>query len=332
MPKATIILPCYNVEKYLPRSIDTVLAQTFRDFELLVIIDGSPDNSKIIAEKYALQDHRVKVFDKENGGLSDARNYGLEKATGEYVYFLDSDDWIEPDLLEETVRILQSENLDLIIFGYVQDDEDKEGLVLKSTSVVPQNNTYFKNDGQISLDAHTLGILGYAWNKVYRREFLIKHNLRFEKGTSLVEDILFNIGVYINAKVLKFIDRPLYHYINRPTVTLMKTFHSNSFELKKRKTEQLENFLNDWKVINKKTILASSIVQGFRYCVHNLFTFQNQLSFMRKFDYINMMLTDRIIKDKVDDYEPVSISDKIYKYLIKKQYALIIASFAKITK
>ena len=90
MPKVSIILPCYNVEKYLARSIESALAQSYTDFELLVIIDGSPDNSKSIAEQYAQQDDRVKVFEKENGGLSDARNYGIERAKGEFIYFMDS--------------------------------------------------------------------------------------------------------------------------------------------------------------------------------------------------------------------------------------------------
>src|SRR5690625_6955531 len=110
MPKVSIILPCYNVEKHLAQSIDSVLSQTHSNFELLVVIDGSPDNSKEIAEEYAVKDARITVFDKPNGGLSDARNYGLKKAQGEFIYFMDSDDWIEPDLLKDNLKIIAQED------------------------------------------------------------------------------------------------------------------------------------------------------------------------------------------------------------------------------
>src|SRR5690606_38194995 len=127
MPQTSIILPCYNVENYLPRAIESVLNQTNPDFGLLVVIDCSPDNSKTSAEKYALNDDRMRVFEKPNGGLSDARNYGVERAKGEFIYFMDSDDFIEPDLLEDKLKTIEDENLDFIIFGYTQDDEEKEG-------------------------------------------------------------------------------------------------------------------------------------------------------------------------------------------------------------
>lgn len=234
MPIFSVILPCYNVERFLPRAIESVLSQTYTDFELLVVIDGSPDNSCQIVESYAQKDRRIKVFEKENGGLSDARNYGLERATGQFIYFMDSDDWIEPDLLAENLKIIETENIDLVIFGYIQDDEDEQGNVLQSTSVAPQISRLTKGNENIVLDEHHLGLMGYAWNKIYRKSFIDQYHLRFEKGISLVEDILFNSQLYIDADIIRFNPKTYYHYINRPVVTLMKTFHYNSFELQKK--------------------------------------------------------------------------------------------------
>jgi glycosyltransferase involved in cell wall biosynthesis len=328
MPKISIILPCYNVEKYLARSIESALAQSYSDFELLVIIDGSPDSSKSIAENFTKIDNRIQVFEKENGGLSDTRNYGLERAKGEFIYFMDSDDWIEPNLLEDNLKIIEDENLDLVIFGYIQDDENTEGEVIRSTNVLPKVTKYVKGEN-ITIDAHHLGLLGYAWNKIYRKSFLEKNNLKFEKGTSLVEDILFNSRVYQMTNVLRFNKKGYYHYLNRPITTLIKTFHINSFELKKRKTISLEVFFNEWNVFNKNELLSYTIVQGIRYCIHNMFAFKNQLSFKQKVEVIKSMLQDSLTKQYAEYYKPDGLKNKLYKFLIQKKQAYLIAQIAK---
>ena len=114
-PKISIIVPIYKTEQYLQRCIDSILAQTFTNFELLLIEDGSPDNSGKICDKYALKDSRIKVYHKENGGVSSARNLGLDHATGEWITFCDSDDWVNKDWLE--LFILNS-NTDMVIQSY----------------------------------------------------------------------------------------------------------------------------------------------------------------------------------------------------------------------
>src|SRR5690606_29594046 len=321
MPQTSIILPCYNVASYLPKAIESVLAQTDPEFELLVVIDGSPDNSKTIADKYALKDNRIKVFEKVNGGLSDARNYGLERAKGEFVYFMDSDDWIEPNLLEDNLKIIQDENLDFIIFGYIQDDEDAEGNLIASKPVIPQLEEL--NKGQtIELDVHHIGLMGYAWNKVYRRSFLNQHNFRFEKGISLVEDILFNAPIYTISQKIVFNPKTYYHYLNRPVVTLMKTFHENSFELKKKKNQALKLFFDEWNIVNQKEILSYLLIQGIRYCIHNMFSFKNQLTKKQKLDYIKMMYNDEDTVEAIKHYQADGINAKIYKFLIKNKLVL----------
>ena len=124
MPKISVILPVYNVEQYIAKSIHSVLNQSYIDFELIVVIDGSKDNSEVIAREFEKTDLRVKVYTKPNGGLSDARNYGLNMATGEFIYFLDSDDWIENNLLKENIEIMVDKQLDFLVFGFYQDSVD----------------------------------------------------------------------------------------------------------------------------------------------------------------------------------------------------------------
>ena len=323
IPIISIILPVYNVEKYLAKSIQSVLNQTFTRFELLVIIDGSPDNSKQIAEEFAARDKRIKIFEKENGGLSDARNYGLERALGKYIYFMDSDDWIENNLLSENLKLLEKEQLDFIVFGYIQDDEDRNGNITNSVFYQPHCNA-FKKEEPFSLDIHHLGLLGYAWNKIYKREFLINNKLKFEKGTSLVEDILFNSQVYKCSDIIRFNTKTYYHYINRPEVTLMKKFYAESYKLKVKKNLFIESFLNSWKVTNKPTILGESLLLGLKYSLTNLYTNNNLVSKKQRLIFLKDIIYHPRNKAVFQNFRPKSKKDFILLLLIKYKLIRII--------
>ena len=120
-PKVSIIVPVYKAEKYLHRCVDSILAQTFTDFELLLIDDGSPDNSGTICDRYAAADPRVHVFHKPNGGVSSARQCGLDNAQGEYTIHADPDDWVEPDMLQELYTEAQRTNADMVICDFLQE-------------------------------------------------------------------------------------------------------------------------------------------------------------------------------------------------------------------
>lgn len=325
-------MPVYNVEKYIAKSIQSVLNQTYQDFELLVIIDGSPDNSKQIAEAFI--DERITIYEKSNGGLSDARNYGLERAKGEYVYFLDSDDWIEPTLLQDTICVFDKKDIDFVIFGYFLDDEDLEGNLISTKEISTKNIQFDKDLNNLDLDEKTLNILGYAWNKLYRISFLKNNNIIFDKGVSLVEDILFNSKVYKNSNSLTLIDKKLYHYINRPSESLIKTFHKNSFELYLDKSKSIESFLDSWNISNdkKNKIIASVIVSGIRYCINNLFAFKNDLKERQKINYIKMMLYNVNTQKFIKSYVAITSYDKLYKKIISNKAVYLLYLLCKIKK
>lgn len=322
-PYVSIILPVYNVEKYIAKSIHSVLNQTFTGFELLVIIDGSPDNSKQIAEEFAAKDQRIKIFEKENGGLSDARNYGLERALGEYIYFMDSDDWIEPDLLSENLKIIEQEQLNFVVFGYMQDDEDRSGAVYNSIHFQPKYKA-FKKEESFSLDKYHLGLLGYAWNKIYKKEFLIKNKLRFEKGTSLVEDILFNSQVFKNSNIIRFNSNEYYHYINRSELTLSKKYYPNSYNLKVKKNQFIESFLNAWKVENKSSILAESLLLGLNASLVNLYANKSKMSKKQRLIYLKEIVCNPRNKKVFQNFKPKKKKDMILLMLIKYRCKRII--------
>lgn len=245
--KVSIIMPVYNVEKYIKKSIISVLNQTYDNFELIVVIDGSNDNSANIAKEFLNIDTRVKVVYKKNGGLSDARNYGLKLSNGDYIMFLDSDDYINENLVKECVDFSEKNNLDVTICGFNADFVDNDESLKYRNKIVPKNNIYNReNFNEINIDDKFYNLIGYAWNKLYRASIIKENEVEFIKGLSLIEDIEFNYVIFNNVDRIGFLDKPLYHYIQRNRISLVNSKYTNFYELKLRAAKLRVELLKDW--------------------------------------------------------------------------------------
>lgn len=205
IPKVSVIVPVYNAEKYLHRCIDSILAQTFTDFELLLIDDGSKDKSGAICDEYAVKDSRVRVFHKENGGVSSARNLGLDNACGSYITFVDSDDYLEAKCLS---TLVSQQNIDLTIVNYVCHKCFKR-IIPDSVSFVLQGENVLYD----FLNQRTnIGSLRTPWGKLYKKCLIDKIKLRFNEELHIAEDTIFVLQYCINCRSLEMIDNPLYNY------------------------------------------------------------------------------------------------------------------------
>lgn len=218
--KISIILPTYNVEKFIDDSVKSLKNQTFNNWELIVVDDGSVDRSHEITYEYAKKDNRIRVVHKENGGLSSARNFGLKYAQGEYVTFFDPDDYAHPFYLKSLLEGENENNPDVIIGGYEVQYEDSEGnVVRKEVRDCPKNGKF---TGQWGLDASRF--VNYAWNKLFRREFLLQNNLTYEEGLYRIEDAEF-MSRFIDFKPkVSFVPQCGYVYVQRPVNTLSNVF------------------------------------------------------------------------------------------------------------
>lgn len=203
--KFSIIVPVYKTEKYLKQCIESVIAQSYQDWELLLIDDGSPDNCPIICDEYALSDKRIIAIHKENGGLSDARNYGLDAANGDYVLFLDSDDWWDNrDALFTIDNKISKLDSDLLIFGLKK--------YLTSSSVFYDEVKPSDNDAVSPKECiHTGLYRASAWDKVIKRDIIEQNGLRFVKG-QLSEDIEWCAKLIQLVNTISSIDISFYVY------------------------------------------------------------------------------------------------------------------------
>lgn len=204
-PKISVIVPVYNVEKWLRRCVDSILAQTFTDFELLLVDDGSTDASGAICDEYAQRDSRVRVFHKPNGGVSSARNLGLNNAKGEWISFVDADDWVATDAFEVISNTACKSETDIVSFGFwsVKKD-DKKPILLPSIESGKDN--FIRQ-----LLLHSWGWT-VVWNSFFSSSLLSKYGLLFKEGIVIGEDFDFLFRAYYYAKGIKVIDAPLYFY------------------------------------------------------------------------------------------------------------------------
>lgn len=223
MPKISIIVPVYKVEKYLRRCLDSIVNQTFTDWECILVDDGSPDNSGKICDEYAEKDRRFRVFHQVNTGVSAARNKGLDEARGEWISFVDSDDWIEDNALESLTEKMSDYHL---IIGGIMHVQGSSTIEQRFTSQ-NINLTFFIN---LLFVSSNYGYLGYLFPKLYDSKIIQRNNLRFNEKIYYNEDRLFLLQYVLNCKKIFFEDKILYNYFMRDDSAMGKK--KNSFSEK----------------------------------------------------------------------------------------------------
>ena len=209
MPKLSIIVPVYNVEKYLDKCLERILNSTYKDFELIVINDGTKDNSEQIITKYLDNEKykdKITYISKENSGLSDTRNLGMSKSKGEYIAFVDSDDYIETNMYELMMNKTLEKNYDIVACDVklVYEDSDKEKII----SSAYEKNLFNKDEIKQTM----LTYYPVVWNKIYKKSLL--EGIEFSKGV-WYEDMEFNLKVYPRINSIGVVKEPLYNYLQR---------------------------------------------------------------------------------------------------------------------
>ena len=251
-PITSIIIPVYKVQDVLARCLDSVCNQTYKHLEILLIDDGSPDDSGVICEEYAKNDARIKVIHKVNQGVSAARNTGIEHSTGSLILFIDSDDYIENDMVEVMVSNHSADCI--VVSGYFEENivNDRTEKLIKTysdteeISVIPVSEV-------TSLYAKFL--LNPPWNKLYEAEVIRRNKIRFPADISLGEDLLFNLEYLSHKKAeIHFINEPLYHYININADSLSNRFNPKHLELQIVLNERLIDYCLNKLEIDEKNM------------------------------------------------------------------------------
>lgn len=336
-PYFTVIIPVYQTENVLRRAVESVLKQSFKDFELILIDDCSPDGCPALCDLLAAEDSRVQVVHKAaNEGLGAARNTGLDHADGSWVLFLDSDDWIEPHTLETLAVQCQKMQPDLLVFGLTQDYENKTGKVYRQKEAVPPQICVENKQDIVRLiaDLDAGRCFSYAWNKCYRRSFLEAHRFRFS-DIRLMEDFFFNIMVFPAADRIAALPDSLYHYVRPVRTTLATSYYDGFFELCKMRYRKQEALANE------NGLLKDDCMQSFRDCFikHILSVLVRNssqkaaLSFSERRQKAQLVLNDSLVQEVLaashSEVPALSLLEKVFRHRMVLTSLLIAKLYLK---
>ena len=331
-PKISVIVPVYNVEKYLEKCVNSILNQTFKDFELILIDDCSPDNSGRMCDEF--NDERIKVIHlKKNEGISNVRNTGLQATKGEYIFFVDSDDFIGADTLKEVVEIIDENNSDIVIFGYKKILEI-DGAI-KSEQDVSYKDCNLKSKKEIAdvvLDLKKLTLIDAACNKFYKASVIKNNNLKYPYG-EIYEDTEFNLQIlsYINSMTV--INKCYYNYMQRESSgSITKSYNPKKIVYLKKRCETLNNYLKSQNLFNgeNEKICNYFYLKYIFSCFIDL-SFPNcSLSKKEKIAFINSEINDDSYLNVINNVSADGKIDKIIIKIAKTKNKNIIYFFSKL--
>lgn len=313
------ILPVYNVENVLERCIESILNQTFKDFELIIINDGSEDRSKEICNYYAKQDPRIEVIHIKNSGVSKARNIGISKARGSYLQFIDSDDYIAPEMFEILIRNIQEKDSDLVICGL-------KNLRNEIVTLISPNDLAYINieDGKNEIiSLYTKNLLNSPCNKLYKKKLVSN----FPENLSLGEDLIFNLRYLEEVKSFTCISNILYTYDNSSSMSLTKIHRSDIIGIALLLDESIQKFLHSIYSSKEESIHLNS------FFIRDLFYATQRTILYSEFERNDKELRlERIINNKrvklaIRHFESNSLQIRIYSILLKREQKKLLYLF-----
>lgn len=316
----SIIIPVYNAETSLDKCITSILHQTYKEIEVLLINDGSTDNSAIMCEQYATKDRRIHVIHQHNAGPSAARNTGIQAAMGTYIQFIDADDYIEPDMTKRLVKAM-NQYVQLAICGnrLIKNTNGKVQTInnIPAVSGVYPLIEFMKSFGTL----YHNNLMHSPCNKLYRTDLIKKFNLYFMEDVRMGEDLLFNLE-YLNVCThISIMKDPLYNYVIYNNHSLTGSFKKGFFENQKMLFEKTRTFLVEKDVYTEEN---KSFV-GIRYttsmigCFNNVFHRSSPLSSMQRREYICRIVKDHWVRKNIEHFKHQTIQKRLIGWLIKYQ-------------
>jgi len=315
-PLISVIIPMYKVEDYLKRCLDSVINQTYKNLEIILVDDGSPDSCPQICDEYAKNDKRIKVIHKENGGLMAAWIDGLKESTGEYIYFVDSDDWLELESVQKYVDVIKENQPDMIINNYYMASNNskvlKRGVEYNRYGFL-ENNEFekFKN----AYLRYNCSFTFHRWNKVTKRDILVNNIKYCDTRISIYEDVNINFAVMLDIKNVYLLNEPSYNYFVRENSMIRETFKEKNIVNHERVLDAMI------KITEEKNANTEQLTCCFTYfmilrLVDGILASKNKKQYFQLL--VESKLLNNVYSDKISVYLD-SFKRLIYKNLRKNK-------------
>lgn len=235
----SVIVPVYNAERYIDKCIESIIEQTYKNIEVILIDDGSTDNSKKNIEKYMIEDERLKYFYQDNSGPSVARNRGISEANGKFIIFIDSDDWIDPNMFKEMLDEMNNKKCDLVLCDFVLETEEKSIY----NKIMQEHDINVVGLKKRLINGETINS---QCHRVYRKDIIVNNNLKFNEKLKVGEDQIFNMEYINHINNVSYIEKGFYHYRMVSGSTCRKV-HENQLMMLEYQQSIRNNIINMWK-------------------------------------------------------------------------------------
>ncbi len=324
MPEISVIVPVYNVEKYLNECIESILAQTFVDFELILVDDGSTDRSGAICDRYAERDSRVKVIHKENGGVSSARNIGIEESKGDFITFIDSDDMIDDDYLMEAIREICKQGCDVYFSGLYMETWNRQSIIdtKKYTITNPEKYSIKELLDNLEIKYPLICICG-PWCKLFRSDLIKKNNIKFDTSMLLGEDTNFNIDILEKCRNVFFSEKCFYHYRRGNDDSLFSRFHMDVFEIYKKVSKKILALMYRNKCDQNTIIRYEKMVfSQYLACIHTYYRFFSLTTHLERVRLVKKIAADDIVHSVYA--QNVTRKNRLFLFLVRNNFISMI--------
>lgn len=314
-PLVSVIVPVYNAEKYLSTCLDSICNQTLRDLEIIVVNDGSTDASGKIAEEYMAKDDHIRIIHKRNGNPGATRNLGLEIVKGEYVGFIDGDDWIEKEMYETLLESAIENKSDLVVCG-VSVDYTRDKRTIKQQYKAIENNPDKLLDLYFNLTAKNL--FSYPVNKLYRTSFIRKYTLRFPEVLPY-EDLVFNLKYYMRISSISILPDLFYHYIRREEISAAGAYSTNHLEACGIAEDTFRFFFNvyNYNGIAVEKILRERKIKDYIAYTIGLYKKNSPLTRIERIKLLEQNVFDNhILEQNMVLYNPKGIYERLFYILL----------------
>lgn len=326
MATISIVVPVYNVESKLNRCLISIQNQSYPDFEVLLIDDGSKDSSGLICDEFVKLDSRFKVYHTENRGVSRARNLGIEKSTGEYLTFVDSDDYIETKYLSD---LLAGINGELVISNVNYCSED-----LKQKMSQEKKGTYcimLKEEPDQIADLLKKRKLNYVYAKLYRNDLVLDFNIRFHEDVSLGEDTMFVFDYLLHTNKISVIDSSNYNYIKYGIGTLSSSFYWDIYSRYCMLNDYLESFISTMQIDNPmiQEVLEIRRIESMKWSISSIRN--SQINIYEKVKLVNDILHDGKLNNAIQNKSSI-LDDKLYQVFASNKNAMLLLLYLRLSE
>ena len=295
----SVLMPVYNSEKFLLETVQAVINQSYTDWELILVDDGSTDNSKEICTKLMNDDKRIKYILQENLGVSHTRNVALENAQGKYIVFVDSDDLIHEDYLKILINSIEKNNSDISVCNFIERKISNTGNIEDiNREFYPKEVMEMSEMKGYIMEFGNSGLLNPLWNKIYKREIIENNNITFDEKVKTGEDFIFNLQYFRKTKKISFIKEMLYYYIRRNNNSITYQYIENMYERGWEIHSLLESFLEDMNFYSNENayVLYGNHLTGAFSAFLNLYHNNCKLTSKEKREYIRRIIDRPYVK------------------------------------